>query len=74
MQFIAKGFYILALFWLFLFIMDSNKFVTTVATSTYYYNSSKNHIGDAEITVGAYYLYRYHIGTVAVGSIVKPTV
>ena len=62
------------IFWLWSFLFDSNLFITMMAACTYYFNSDDHFEGEADIAMGFYYLYRYHIGSVAMGSLVKPCV
>ena len=45
-----------------------------MAACTYYFSSDDHYEGEADITMGFYYLYRYHIGSVAMGSLIKPWV
>ena len=62
------------IFWMWSFLFDSNFFITMMAACTYYFNSNKHYDGEADIGRGFHHLFRYHIGSVAFGSLIKPIV
>lgn len=58
------------LFWIISFINAKTSFIAMVSASTYYFNSSKDFDGEAEVSLGFKFAYLYHVGTLAFGSFI----
>jgi hypothetical protein len=63
-------FMIFGLFWIISFINAKTSFIAMVSASTYYFNSSKDIDGEAEVGLGFKFAYLYHVGTLAFGSFI----
>ena len=64
---------IFGFFWVTCFLMAVNEFVTIVAAITWYYSDKEKPDddgipGDSDVSIGMYWAYRYHAGTIAFGS------
>ena len=55
--------------WIIVFIKSNNSFVTQVAATTYYFDSDRQHEGQANMTIGFKFTYMYHAGSLALGSL-----
>lgn len=56
--------------WICQFLKAKTQFITMVTASTYYFNSNKEHEGEAELDLGVQFCYKYHIGSLAFGSFI----
>jgi len=62
------------IFWIWSFVSDLTGFVSMVAAATYYFDSNAQKDGHADIKLGLYFVYKYHLGSIAFGSIVIPLI
>ena len=62
------------LLWIMAFIKYTCNFVCMVAASTYYFNSSAGHEGDAEVGLGFKFAHINHCGSIAFGSFILAVV
>jgi len=64
-------FMIFSLIWVFCFFMACSQFVIIVGASTWFFSWDKEEKdGDANISLGYYWVWRYHLGSIAFGSFV----
>lgn len=61
---------VFGLIWFVNFIAAKTSFITMIAASTYYFNSTNEKDGEAEVCTAISYAYKYHIGTIAFGSFI----
>lgn len=63
-------FMVFGLVWFVNFINAKTSFITMVSASTYYFNSTREQDGQAEVCKAIGFAYKYHIGTIAFGSFI----
>ncbi|XP_064486350.1 choline transporter-like protein 1 isoform X2 [Ornithodoros turicata] len=64
---VAPWFHLMALYWLTQFIVSCQYVVIAGSTATWYFTRNKSEL-DSPISTSLYYLVRYHLGSVALGS------
>lgn len=58
------------LLWIVNFLKAQSSFITMVATSTYYFDSSPEKDGDADVGLGFRFAFLFHAGSLALGSFI----
>lgn len=58
------------LLWITSFVEYAGSFIVIVAASTYYFNSNKDHEGDAEVWQGFKWAYVNHFGSIAMAAFI----
>jgi hypothetical protein len=69
----TKGIYIfmfIGIIWVYFWICDQAGFVSMVSASTYYFSSSQESEGSAQVLTGLKYTYFKHNGSLAFGALV----
>ena len=56
--------------WITAWLEYSSTFVVMVSASTYYFNSSKEEEGSANVSLGFKFAYLNHMGSIAVGAFI----
>ena len=59
---------IFALLWIVTFMKYKTALITMISASTYYFNSTEDKDGEAEVGFATSCVYKYHLGTIAFGS------
>lgn len=62
------------LLWICAFLRAKTTFVVMVSATTYYFDSNKDHEGDADVGLGFRFTYVYHLGSLAMGSFILAVV
>ena len=62
------------IFWIWSFVSDVTGVISMVAASTYYFDSNSHRDGHADIKLGLFFVCKYHLGSIAFGSIVIPLI
>jgi choline transporter-like protein 2/4/5 len=63
-------FMFLGILWILQFIQAKTSFIAMVSATTYYFNSNKDHDGEAEVGFGFRLAYAVHAGSLAFGSLI----
>jgi hypothetical protein len=61
---------VFGLVWLINFINAKTTLITMISATTYYFNSNEDKDGEAEVSTAVSYAYKYHLGTLAFGSLI----
>lgn len=61
---------VFGLIWFVNFINAKTALITMIASSTYYFKSTAEKDGEAEVCTAVSYAYKYHLGTLAFGSLI----
>jgi len=61
---------IFAILWLVAFIEYKTNFIVMVSASSYYFDSSASHDGEADVGLGFQFAYCNHLGSIAMGSFI----
>ena len=62
------------LVWVLVYFKDSNVFVLMASVSTYYFNSTKDTEGEAEVMLAMNWCHKVHMGSVALGSFIHAVI
>uniref|UniRef100_A0A915ES93 Choline transporter-like protein n=1 Tax=Ditylenchus dipsaci TaxID=166011 RepID=A0A915ES93_9BILA len=65
----ALMFHVLAFFWINAFLADVQKFVVAYAASTWYFNTNDRRSWSAVYLKAVLFFWRYHLGSLAIGSL-----
>jgi choline transporter-like protein 2/4/5 len=66
----AVWYMIFGLLWILNWLDCTSSFVVQVSSATYYFNSSENGEGQAEISKGFRMAYLHHLGSIAIGAFI----
>lgn len=61
---------IFGLFWVNAFIIGSQQFIIAFACVTWYFTASTDMLGTGSVLKGIWVIFRYHLGTIAFGSLI----
>jgi hypothetical protein len=63
-------FMVFGLLWICAWLKYTNQFIVIMSACTYYFNSTPQHEGEAEVGIGFKYAYKYHLGSIAMGAFI----
>jgi len=63
-------FMLFGILWILAFIKAKTSFITMMSATTYYFDSTKDRDGNADVGLGFKFAYMYHAGSLAFGSFI----